>query len=57
MRYALSYFFGDVMNDKSKYLSSAFLLLISSVIVKIIGAVYKIPLTAFIGAVGRGYFA
>ena len=57
MRYALSYFFGDVMNDKSKYLSSAFLLLISSVIVKVIGAVYKIPLTAFIGAVGRGYFA
>lgn len=42
---------------KSKYLSSAFLLLITSVIVKIIGAVYKIPLTAFIGAVGRGYFA
>lgn len=29
----------------------------TSVIVKIIGAVYKIPLTAFIGAVGRGYFA
>ena len=31
--------------------------MITSVIVKIIGAVYKIPLTAFIGAVGRGYFA
>ena len=45
------------MSNKSKYISSAFLLLISSVIVKIIGAVYKIPLTAFIGAVGRGYFA
>lgn len=45
------------MSLKSKYLSSAFLLLITSVIVKIIGAVYKIPLTAFIGAVGRGYFA
>ncbi len=42
---------------KSKYLSSAFLLLLSSIIVKVIGAVYKIPLTAFIGAVGRGYFA
>lgn len=42
---------------KSKYLSSAFLLLLTSVIVKIIGAVYKIPLTSFIGAVGRGYFA
>ena len=57
MQNALPYFYGDKMNDKSKYLSSAFLLLSSSVIVKIIGAVYKIPLTAFIGAVGRGYFA
>ena len=45
------------MNYKSKYISSAFLLLVSTVIVKVIGAVYKIPLTAFIGAVGRGYFA
>ncbi len=33
------------------------MLLVTSVIVKVIGAVYKIPLTAFIGAVGRGYFA
>ncbi len=33
------------------------MLLLTSVIVKFIGAVYKIPLTAFIGAVGRGYFA
>ena len=45
------------MNSKKKYLSSAFILLVSSVLVKIIGAVYKIPLTAYIGAVGRGYFA
>lgn len=45
------------LNFKSKYLSSAFLMLLTSVIVKIIGAVYKIPLTSFIGAVGRGYFA
>lgn len=44
-------------NLKNKYLSSAFLLLITSLIVKIIGAVYKIPLTAYIGATGRGYFA
>ncbi len=29
----------------------------TSVIVKIIGAVYKIPLTSYIGAVGRGYYA
>ncbi len=45
------------MSAKSKYISSAFLLLVTSVIVKIIGAVYKIPLTSFTGAVGRGYFA
>ncbi len=45
------------VNYKSRYLSSAFLLLMTSVVVKIIGAVYKIPLTSFIGAVGRGYFA
>lgn len=56
MHYVLLYFFvGDLVNKK--YLSSAFLLILTSVIVKIIGAVYKIPLTAFIGAVGRGYFA
>lgn len=45
------------MSLKSKYLSSAFVLLVSTVIVKVIGAVYKIPLTAYIGGVGRGYFA
>ncbi len=45
------------MNNKSKYLTSAFLLVLTSVVVKIVGAVYKIPLTSFIGAVGRGYFA
>lgn len=42
---------------KEKYLSSAALLLIASVLVKIIGAVYKIPLTGYIGATGRGYFS
>ncbi|MGN0458226.1 MAG: oligosaccharide flippase family protein [Eubacterium sp.] len=45
------------MNLKTKYLSSAFLMLVTTIIVKIIGAIYKIPLTSFIGAVGRGYFA
>lgn len=45
------------MSIKSKYLSSAFLLLFSTVIVKLVGAIYKIPLTSYIGAVGRGYFA
>jgi stage V sporulation protein B len=29
----------------------------AGVLVKIIGAVYKIPLTAYIGATGRGYFS
>ncbi|MBE6720810.1 MAG: hypothetical protein E7571_09215, partial [Ruminococcaceae bacterium] len=57
MRLHCLIFFGGLMNYKNKYMTSAFLLLLSSVIVKIIGAVYKIPLTAFIGAVGRGYFA
>lgn len=33
------------------------LLVVSTIIVKVIGAVYKIPLTSFIGAVGRGYYA
>jgi stage V sporulation protein B len=49
-------FLGDYVNIKSKYISSALLLLITSIIVKLIGAFYKIPLTAYIGAVGRGYF-
>ena len=53
----LLFYYGDFLNYKSEYLSSAFLLLLTSVIVKVIGAVYKIPLTAFIGAVGRGYYA
>lgn len=43
-------------NLKSKYLSSTFLLLASTVAVKIISALYKIPLTEYIGATGRGYF-
>lgn len=42
---------------KEKYISGAFLLLLSTVIVKIISAVYKIPLTNYIGATGRGYFS
>lgn len=51
------FYCGGFVNIKSKYLSSAFLMVLTSVIVKVIGAVYKIPLTSFIGAVGRGYFA
>ncbi len=50
-------FFGDFLNElKRKYFGSAALLLISSIIVKAVSAVYKIPLTAYIGATGRGYF-
>lgn len=50
-------FCGDFLNNaKQKYIGSAFLLLLSSIIVKAISAVYKIPLTAYIGATGRGYF-
>lgn len=45
------------VNIRSRYLSSAFLLLVTNIVVKIVGAVYKIPLTTFIGGVGRGYFA
>lgn len=60
----LSYFFvkGDFLgsvrqNIKQRYISSAFILLISTVVVKVISAVYKIPLTSYIGATGRGYFS
>lgn len=38
-------------------MSSAFILLVATVAVKIISAVYKIPLTNYIGAEGRGYFS
>lgn len=41
---------------KQRYISSAFLLLAATVVVKVISAVYKIPLTNYIGATGRGYF-
>lgn len=44
-------------NIKQKYISSAFILMVSTVVVKIISAVYKIPLTAYIGAAGRGCFS
>ena len=42
---------------KQKYLSAAALLLVATAAVKVIGAVYKIPLTGYIGATGRGYFS
>ena len=51
--------FGDYVSGslKQKYISSAFLLMVATVAVKIISALYKIPLTSYIGAVGRGYFS
>jgi len=38
-------------------INGAFLLAFSTLAVKLIGMFYKIPLTNFIGAVGRGYFS
>ncbi len=37
-------------------LNGAIILAVATVLVKMIGALYKIPLTDLIGAVGRGYF-
>lgn len=42
---------------KQKYISSAVFMLIATILVKVISAVYKIPLTTYIGATGRGYFS
>ncbi len=38
-------------------LNGAMILVVATLIVKVIGAIYKIPLTALIGEVGRGYFS
>lgn len=43
-------------NLKQKFINSAIIMIGASLLVKIISAVYKIPLTAYIGATGRGYF-
>jgi len=49
------------MSDKSikkqNVLNGAMVLVIATALVKIIGAVYKIPITSIIGSLGRGYFA
>lgn len=43
--------------DKSQsLLNGAFVLVVATVLVKIIGALFKIPLSMLIGEVGRGYF-
>lgn len=46
------------MNKKSQsVISGAIILVLSTVLVKVIGAVFKIPLTSLIGGTGRGYFS
>lgn len=42
---------------KQSLLNGALILVIATALVKVIGAVYKIPLTGILGAYGRGYFA
>lgn len=46
------------MSKKSQsVISGAIILVMSTVLVKVIGAVFKIPLTSLIGGTGRGYFS
>lgn len=42
---------------KQSLLSGAVVLAVSAIVVKVMGLIYKIPLTALIGEVGRGYFS
>lgn len=42
---------------KQNVLGGAIVLVVATALVKVIGAVYKIPLTSIIGSLGRGYFA
>lgn len=42
---------------KQNVLNGAMVLVVATALVKIIGAIYKIPLTSIIGTLGRGYFA
>ncbi len=41
---------------KQNLINAATVLLISTVLVKVIGAIYKIPLVSLIGVAGKGYF-
>lgn len=47
----------EKINKKQTVLGGAMVLVVATALVKIIGAVYKIPLTGVIGSLGRGYFA
>ena len=42
---------------KQNVLNGAMVLVVATALVKIIGAIYKIPLTDIIGTLGRGYFS
>ncbi len=44
-------------NKKQTMLNGAITLVITTLIVKVIGVLYKIPLTAMLGEVGLGYFS
>lgn len=44
-------------NKKQNVLDGAMILVIATGLVKVIGAIYKIPLTGIIGTTARGYFA
>ncbi|NLA76335.1 MAG: oligosaccharide flippase family protein, partial [Clostridiales bacterium] len=45
------------INKKQNVLDGALILVVATVVIKVIGAIYKIPLTSLIGTEGRGYFA
>ncbi len=47
----------DKAFEKQNVLNGAMILVVATALVKIIGAIYKIPLTGIIGSLGRGYFA
>lgn len=44
-------------SKKQNVLNGAMILIVATALVKVIGAVYKIPVTGIIGSLGRGYFA
>lgn len=46
----------SIERKKQTMLNGALILAVSSIVVKLIGALYKIPLTSLFGGVGRGYF-
>lgn len=47
----------EKVEKKQSMLNGALILMVATAIGSIIGALYKLPLTALIGEVGRGYFA